>query len=98
MSYEIKETKKQKFSKSFQVIDDQLIIENCVTEKQDSGDSKMEEFSNKSKVNFKKIIEISFSFSKILKIQNLLGLTNLKVIQIRCITLLIFHQNNCLEY
>ena len=75
----MKETKKQKFSKSFQVIDDQLIMENCVTEKQERVEGQTEDFSSKNKINFKKIVEISFSFSKILKIQNLLGLTHLKV-------------------
>lgn len=79
MAYEMKETKKQKFSKSFQVIDDQLIMENCVTEKQERVEGQTEDFSSKNKINFKKIVEISFSFSKILKIQNLLGLTHLKV-------------------
>jgi head-tail adaptor len=79
MQFENRETNKNKFSKSFQVIDDQLIIENCVTENQENSETEMSEYMHRIKINFKSIISISFSFSKILKIQNLLGLTNLKV-------------------
>lgn len=79
MALENRETNKKKFSKSFQVIDDLLIIENCVTENQDNGDAELSEYVQRTKINFKSIVAISFSFSKILKIQNLLGLTNLKV-------------------
>ena len=77
---DLRETNNQKISKAFKVIDDKLIIDNCTTEKQDNPVGDQNEYVNKSKINFKSIMGISFSFSKILKIQNLLGLTNLKVI------------------
>ena len=73
------ETNQNKFSKSFQVIDDTLIIENCETDYQENTEKSNMDGRDRTKINFKRIISISFSFSNILKIQNLLGLSNLKV-------------------
>lgn len=73
------ETSTNKFSKAFKVIDDELIMENCVTDVDEKNSLLGIEQRHYNKVNFKRIVSISFSFQNILKIQNLMGLTNLKV-------------------